>query len=133
MSEPKVIKQFDFAQYTDDGGFEIFGNDTGYPRMKAVIPAPDINTPDAEERIRRHQEGVDGIVLQGYLVTKRQLIRNQAFDRKDQKTTLSLAFRPCMSKQEIEVVALQIKEILKRKVSEEHRLDLLKEARKNGD
>lgn len=107
-------KQFDFVEYTKEG-FEVFGNITGHPRIKAVVPAPYVNCITEADREKRYRDAIDGIILRGYFITKCQRIRNIAFDRKDQKTTLSLEYRPCMSTDEIQHVAESIRTILKRR------------------
>lgn len=108
MSE--VIKEFKFVKYYEDG-FEVFGNKEGSPRITAVIPAPDINHATEEERQKTHTEACNGVTLQGYLITSKRLIRNTAFDKKGQKTTLKIVYRPCKNKEEIKQVAAEIRKI----------------------
>jgi hypothetical protein len=107
------MKEFPFAKYYDDGTIEVFGNKEGYPRLSGVLPAPDINTASEGERQKRFDDACSGITLQGYFFTKKQRIRNTAFDRVDQKTTLSVKYRACKNKKEIEEVHNLIIEILK--------------------
>lgn len=107
------MKEFPFAKYYDDGSIEVFGNEEGYPRFSGVIPAPDLNTPSEEERQKIFDRACAGITTQGYFFVKKQRVRNTAFDRKDQKTTLSVRYRACKNKKEIEEVHGLIVEILK--------------------
>lgn len=70
-------------------------SEDGLPRVTGVLPAPDINTPSEEARVKYHTGACDGITLKGYFVESRNLIHNNAFDRPDQKTTLEVVYRPC--------------------------------------
>ena len=103
-------------KYTSEG-FEVFGNPEGCPRISAVVPAPDINHISEEARKKTHQDAIDAVILNGYLITKCVRVRNEAFDKKGQKTTLSVSYRPCRNKSEIENVAESIRTILKRRAS----------------
>ena len=108
-----IIKEFPFCTYYKDGMIEIFGNESGSPSVTAVCPAPDINTKNGEERQKRHDEACNGITLQGYLITSRKLIHNKAFDKRGQKTTLQVKYRPCKNKDEIQMVHSEIIKIIK--------------------
>lgn len=112
MTEVTVIKEFPFAKYYSDGSIEVFGNEEGYPRIKGVIPAPDINHSSEEEREQTHNATCNAITLQGYLITYRKRIRNMAFDSPAQKTTLSIRYRPCRNKEEIQQVYSKIRELI---------------------
>ncbi|MFA5715808.1 MAG: hypothetical protein WC998_08705 [Candidatus Paceibacterota bacterium] len=107
------MKEFPFAKYYDDGTIEIFGNKEGLPAISGTIPAPDINTPSEEERQKRFDQVCANITLQGYFFTKKQRIRNIAFDKPSQKTTLSVRYRACKNEKEIKEVHDLIVEILK--------------------
>ena len=107
------MKEFPFAKYYDDGTIEIFGNEEGLPAISGTIPAPDINTSSEEERQKRFDQVCAGISLQGYFFTKKQRIRNIAFDKPGQKTTLSIRYRPCKNEKEIKEVHALVMEILR--------------------
>ena len=109
------MKEFPFAKYHDDGTIEIFGNPEGYPRFSGAIPAPDINTASEEERQKRFDEACDALTLQGYFFVKKQRIRNTAFDKPGQKTTLSVSYRACKNENEIKEVRDLILEIIQKK------------------
>lgn len=104
-------KMFPFVRYYD-GGFEVFGNKEGLPRITAVVPAPDVNHRSDEGRQKTHSQACEGVVLQGYLIVSKRLIRNEAFDGPGQKTTLKIIYRPCKNEMEIREVAAQINKIL---------------------
>ena len=108
-----ILKTFPFCTYYKDGTIEIFGNESGTPQITAVCPAPDINTKDGAERQKRFDEACNGITLQGYLITSKKLIHNQAFDKKGQKTTLQLIYRPCKNNDEIKMVHTEIMKLIK--------------------
>lgn len=107
-----MIREFSYCKYHDDGTIEVFGNDEGYPRYTGVCPAPDVNTKDGVERQKRYDEAINGITLQGYFITDQKLIKNAVFDKKGQKTTLEIKYRPCMNKSEIELVYSKILHLL---------------------
>ena len=107
------MREFTFAKYYDDGTIEIFGNEEGYPRFSGVIPAPDVNTQSEEERKKRFDVACASISIQGYYFTKKRRIRNIAFDKPGQKTTLSVEYRACKNKREINEVHDLVVEILK--------------------
>jgi len=79
--------RLDYAEYSEDGSITIFGDKDGYPRFTGVIPAPDINTKTPEIRLKRQEAACNNLILRGYYITSKRLIRNSAFDRPDQKTT----------------------------------------------
>jgi hypothetical protein len=106
------MREYPFCKYHDDGSIEVFGTNGGYPRYKGVIPAPNINHTE-EERTASHKKACDDLTLQGYLFTKKRLIRNIGFDRPGEKTTLSVAYRPCKDETEIKQVFEQIRDILR--------------------
>jgi hypothetical protein len=116
--ETEMIKEFPYCKYHDGGIIEVFGNEYGLPIITGVIPAPDINTKDEIERQKRYDEAIDGITLQGYIIISKKLIRNEGFDKKGQKTTLKLSYRPCKNKQEIEQVYFKILNILGQDIGE---------------
>lgn len=114
------MHKFNFSIYHDDGSIEILGNKEGYPRMSGVIPAPDINTKSEQERKYIHDGACDQITIQGYLIVTKKLIRNTAFDRHDQKTTLKVYYRPCRNKTEMEQVHSDILKIIEKRRNEKH-------------
>ncbi len=106
-------KRLAFAEYSADiKTFEIFGNKEGLPKIKGVIPAPDINHTSEEEREKTFKKVLDNITIEGFYIIKTQRIRNMAFDKKRQKTTLSVEYRPCKNEEEIKLVAERIRKIL---------------------
>jgi hypothetical protein len=113
-----MIKEFPYVKYHEDGIIEVFGNESGTPIITGVVPAPDINTKDGVERQKRYDEATNGITLQGYFIISQKLIRNEGFDKKGQKTTLKLSYRPCKNKQEIEQIYLKILKILGKEIGE---------------
>ena len=112
-----MIKECPFCKYYDSGIIEVFGNKEGYPRYTGVCPAPDVNT-KPEDRQKRYDDAINGITLQGYLITYQKFIRNTAFDKKGQKTTLKIKYRPCKNRTEINQVYSKICKILDRNVEE---------------
>lgn len=100
MTEQKTIKEFKFCRYYEEG-FEVFGNKEGLPKITAVVPAPDINHKTEKDREKTHTDACNGIILQGYYIVSKRLIRNETFDKKGQKTTLKLIYRPCRTPKEM--------------------------------
>ena len=110
MKEQETAKDFKFCRYTEDG-FEIFGNKEGLPKITAVVPAPDVNHKTEEDRQKTHTDACNGITLQGYFIVSKRLIRNEAFDKKGQKTTLKIIYRPCKTPKEMAEVRDSIMQI----------------------
>lgn len=110
MKDQKINKEFKFCRYTEEG-FEIFGNKEGLPRITAVVPAPDVNHKTEADRQKTHTEAVNGLTLQGYYIVSKRLIRNEAFDKKGQKTTLKIIYRPCKTPEEMKEVRDSIMQI----------------------
>ena len=115
----QVIKEFPFVKYFDDGTVEVFGNKDGCPKYTGVVPAPDINTDSEKKREARYREACENIVLQGFLIITQKRIHNQAFDGRDQRTTLRITYRPAKNDEETKEVYRQIKEILENRVKKE--------------
>lgn len=115
----EVVKKLEYVTYYDDGYMEIFGNEDGMPVIEGVLPAPDVNTSSEEERERRHQEGIDGLILNGYFIESARRVRNKTFDGPGQKTTLKVRYRPCKNEGEIRVVKDKITRILRQKAKGE--------------
>lgn len=108
-----VLKEFPFCKYHDDGTIEVFGNESGSPEITGLVPSPDVNTKSGEERQKRYDEACNGIILQGYFIVKTELIRNKAFDKPGQKTTLRVVYRPSKNKEELQMVHSNILKIMK--------------------
>jgi len=115
----EVVKKLDYVTYYDDGSMEISGNEDGMPVIEGVLPAPDVNTASEEEREKRHREGMDSLILNGYFIESARRVRNKAFDKPGQKTTLKVRYRPCKNEGEIRVVKEKIARILWRKARPE--------------
>lgn len=111
-AERKVVKKLDYVTYYDNGMIEVFGNQDGTPLIGAVLPAPDVNTTSEGERQKRHQEGLESLILHGYFILSQRRVRNKVFDRVGQQTTLSVKYRPCMNEDEIKVTYKKIQGIL---------------------
>ena len=105
------MPQYGNAVYGDDGSLEIFGNEQGLPQATAVIPCP---WADETERQKRFEDALESLVLKGYFIIETKRIRNEAFDKKNEKTTLEVKYRACKSEQEIHAVASKIKEVVMR-------------------
>lgn len=104
--------KLEYAEYFPDGSVEISGCKDGLPRFTGVVPAPDVNTSSEEERVRRHNQACDALYLRGYFIVSRRRVRNPAFDRQGQRTTLKVIYRPCKNKREVEQVHREIKRII---------------------
>lgn len=106
-----MSERYGYVEYHDNC-IEIHGNAEGYPRMTGVIPAPDINTSSEEEREKRFKGACDNLYLQGYFIVSKRRIRNTAFDRPGQKTSLKIVYRPCKKGKEIVQVKGEIQRII---------------------
>lgn len=108
-----------FITIHEDGVVEAFGNKEGSPQITAVIPAPDVNTIDEKERQRRYEHGCDGVILDGFLIISKKMIRNKSFDDPGQTTTMEIVYRPAKTKAELKTVADNFREVLLKLVKNE--------------
>lgn len=106
----EVIKKADYVTYYKDGQFEISVHPEGLPRIEGVIPAPDVWMSSEEKRVEFFDTSVMKIYLSGWYVVSQRRIRNTAFDKKGQKTTMKVIVRPCKTKKEAEFVRDKILE-----------------------
>jgi hypothetical protein len=106
------------VEYNDDGkGFTIYGNPSGLPSATCVVPAPSVNCKDESERQKRFESAIEGCILEGKFIVEQKRIRNTAFDKRDEKTTLQLKIRACKTPDEVNAIHDKIVEILaKRKM-----------------
>lgn len=107
----KKIKEIGNAVYYEDGTVEIFGDPSGLPRWDGLTPAPFC---DETERQRRFQDAIEHVALEGYLVLETKRVRNEAFDKKGQKTSQYIVARACKNEDEIKAVHAKIMEIMNR-------------------
>lgn len=108
--KPKKLR-LAYVEYSADGAITIFGNREGSPRFTGAIPAPDINTKTLEARLKRYKDACDDLTLQGYFIISRRLVCNTAFDKRGQKTTMKVIYRPCKNEDEAKKVKKEICEI----------------------
>jgi hypothetical protein len=84
----------------------------GLPRLSAVCPAPMLSDSKREERFEAAKRG---ITLDGYHLVSERRVRNKTFDRKGEKTTLKLVYRPCKNEAEaqrvLEKAAIYLKQL----------------------
>lgn len=105
----KKIMETGNAIYYEDGTVEIFGDKSGLPEFNTLVPAPHCDEP---ERQRRYRKAIEQITLQGYMILETKRVRNDAFDKKDQKTSLKIVARACKTEDEIKAVHENIMEII---------------------
>lgn len=74
----------------ESGELEVLTDPKG-PVFTAVVPAPFTTDAERQERVEAARRE---IVLDGYLITRERLIRNDAFDKRGEKTTTEFVFRP---------------------------------------
>ena len=87
----------------------------GLPRFNAVCPAP--FCPD-EEREQRFEEARRALILDGYHIVRETRVRNAAFDKKGEQTTMKLVYRPCKDQAEAQWVLEKAAFYLKQKARE---------------
>ena len=117
MVDREVVKgNVKYVQKGVNVDIEIFGNPEGFPSIVAVVPAPDLNCRDETERQARFDEAIENLILAGQFITSMQRIRNTTFDRKDQKTTLQIKYRPCTNDDEIKAIHEKITVILEKRI-----------------
>jgi hypothetical protein len=109
MTTLSEIVTLDFAEYYPDGTISVKWNPENSLEYEGVIPSPDVNTKSEEERKKRHSETLKNITLRGYFTESTQRIHNEAFDKKNQKTTLKVKYRSCRTEKEAAIVMEKIK------------------------
>jgi hypothetical protein len=90
----------------------------GMPELTGVIPAPDLNTKSEEERLEKFDKVCEQLLLKGYFIKSKWRIRNKAFDKPGQKTTLKIVYRPCKTEDEMKIVFKKAMAILTRLADE---------------
>lgn len=110
--EPKKIMESGNAIYYESGTVEIRGHPSGLPAFEGVVPAPFC---DETERQRRFQAALDQMTMSGYMILETKRIRNDAFDKTNEKTTLRVKWRTCKNEDEIKAVHAKLMEIIKGK------------------
>ncbi len=108
-----------------DGSVEIIISKDGLPSRIAILPT--ITCKD--KRLQLIEDQLDGLALRGYWVDGWKWIKNEAFDRKGEKTSIEIKFRMCKNKEEANIIGQKIKEIIKRTL-EKIQIETTKKERK---
>lgn len=85
----------------------------GLPAMESVVPCPWGSPEQIEQAVK---EATESIHIGGYFITGSKLIRNQAFDKRGEKTTTQISFRACKNEKEAEYVLSKVKTIIEAKM-----------------
>ena len=91
------------------GHVSVAINPEGLPSFESVVPCP---MQSIDKREKAVAAAKDTIYMQGYLVTAEKLIRNEAFDKRGEKTTTQISFRICKTDGEAEYVIGKVKTIV---------------------
>jgi hypothetical protein len=81
----------------------------GLPSWEGVVPAPFMSETD---RQRVHREAIEDAALRGFMVVKQARIRNVAFDKRGEKTTLKIEARTCRNRGEALALARDVVRII---------------------
>ena len=92
-----------------DGSVEILISADGLPSAVGIFPTIIFKQ---ENRLREVLNMLDSYALRGYWVDGWKWIKNQAFDRKGEKTSVEVRFRVCKTRDEALVLVERIKEIV---------------------
>lgn len=84
----------------------------GRPSFESVVPCP-WGTPEKIERAL--DKAKESIYMQGYFITSTKLIRNEAFDKRGEKTTTQISFRTCKTEDEAKFVIGKVESIIERR------------------
>lgn len=91
------------------GAISVAINPEGLPSFESVVPCP---MQPIDKRDRELADAKDAIYMQGYYITAEKLIRNEAFDKRGEKTTTQISFRICKNDNEAEYVIGKVKAIV---------------------
>lgn len=88
----------------------LHGNPNGLPSVVGIIPCP---FGDELERGIVFDKHLKAIIIRGYVILETKRVKNQAFDKNNNKTSLRVKYRSCKNAEEIHQVAKEISIILK--------------------
>lgn len=95
----------------EDGRIEIIVTADGYPMCEGPVPAPWMSE---IERAKVVQQQREAIWMRGMFITAEQRVRNEAFDKRNERTTTKIKYRMCKNADEAKFVVSKVKEILSR-------------------
>jgi hypothetical protein len=101
------------ATYAEDGTVTIAIRADGLPAAVGLTPVPFASEAERQQRIAAAR---DDLHLRGYFIESERRVRNEAFDKRGQKTTTEWRYRVCKNKDEAAAVLAQIARILDAKV-----------------
>lgn len=90
----------------------------GLPRVTCTVPMPGTTEEERRERISAVQQSY---VMGGYWIVKSRMIRNRLFDKRDERTTLTITIRPCRNTKEALALSQQIRYFIRQAKEEMER------------
>lgn len=107
----------DFA-LQPDGSVEIPINKDGLPSCTVIAP---LITYKPEQRLLEVDNILNSYAIRGLFIDELKWIRNEAFDKRGEKTTIQIKFRICKNEDEARMIGGKIKNIVEifRTVKEE--------------
>jgi hypothetical protein len=108
LAEKPVYERM-YARYFSGGRVDVCYSPDGLPSFEAVCPAPFVSE---TERQRKVDAARRGIVLDGAVITSERRIRNDAFDKRGEKTTTKFCARICKNEDEARAAVDRIERLL---------------------
>ena len=94
-----------------DGSVEIPIRKDGLPSATAIAPLINYKP---EQRLLEVDNILNSYAMRGLFIDELKWIRNEAFDRKGEKTTIQIKFRLCKNEDEATMIAGKIKDIIEK-------------------
>ena len=101
--------------WSEDGKLLLEWDDGTEMIFEAIIPAPFMSEIERQERVKK---AIDSKYLEGYFVEIKGRVRNKAFDKKGEKTTIKIVYRPCRSEDEAKFVISKVQELINKERGE---------------
>jgi hypothetical protein len=94
-----------FLSVEDGGTLVVAIVAEGLPEFTGEVPAPMCSEIERAERVENARRG---IWLDGMFIESERRVRNPAFDKRGEKTTTELKWRPCKTQDEADFVAHKV-------------------------
>lgn len=96
----------DFAAYDPDARtIEVAIVPSGLPRLTSLFPCPGGTETERQQRVAEVRRAA---WFSGYYIVEERRVRNEAFDRRGEKTTTRFVVRPCRNEDEAAAVIANI-------------------------
>jgi len=98
-----------------DGSVAIPISKDGLPAATAITP---LITYKPEQRLLEVDNILNSYAMRGLFIDELKWIRNEAFDRKGEKTTIQIKFRLCKNVDEATMISGKIKNIVEQTIQQ---------------